>query len=74
MQPSDYAVLTSARSGRCSSWNVEGRNQDWWRIEPGETRVLADVNGPGAITHLWMTQSNHYRECLLRHHPRQHRP
>ena len=66
MQPSDYAVLTSARSGRCSSWNVEGRNQDWWRIEPGETRVLADINGPGAITHLWMTQSNHYRECLLR--------
>jgi hypothetical protein len=28
--------------------------------------VLADVKGPGVITHLWMTQPNHYRECLIR--------
>ena len=41
------------------------RNDDAWNIEPGERRVLADIQGPGTITHLWMTQRNHYRECLL---------
>ena len=60
------AGLTNGKSGRCSSWDVTGRNQDAWRIEPGETRVLADIRGPGAITHIWMTQGNHYRECLLK--------
>lgn len=35
-------------------------------IEPGETRVMADIQGPGQITHIWMTQGGHYRECLLR--------
>jgi len=58
--------IRSARTGRASSWDTTGRNQDFWWIEPGETRVLAEIDGPGAITHLWMTQSNHYRECLLR--------
>jgi hypothetical protein len=28
--------------------------------------VLADIEGPGCITHIWMTQQRHYRECLLR--------
>jgi len=28
--------------------------------------VLADIKGPGVITHLWMAQPNHYRECLLK--------
>jgi hypothetical protein len=37
-----------------------------WTIGPGETRVLADIKGPGQITHIWMTQGNHYRECLIR--------
>ena len=45
---------------------TRGRNQDCWSFEPGETRVLADIRGPGCITHIWMTQPNHYRECLLR--------
>ena len=57
---------TKARTARCSSWDTTGRNADAWRIEPGETRVLADIAGPGRITHIWMTQPNHYRECLLR--------
>ncbi len=53
-------------TGRASSWNTEGRNSDSWQIGPGETRVLADIKGPGQITHIWMTQGNHYRECLLK--------
>src|SRR4051812_23601039 len=47
---------TDARSGRVSSWDQRGRNQDYWTTGPGETRVLADLEGPGQITHIWMTQ------------------
>ena len=60
------AYLRSAQTGRASSWEETGRNSDAWWIEPGESAVLADIKGPGRITHLWLTQSNHYRECLLK--------
>jgi hypothetical protein len=30
-------------------------NQDFWWIEPGETRALFDVTGCGTINHIWMT-------------------
>ncbi len=58
--------LRSAKAGRCSSWDKTGRNRDFWDIPPGESRVLADISGPGAITHIWMTQRNHYRQCLIK--------
>ncbi len=58
--------LQNRRTGRFSSWDKTGRNADSWTIEPGESRVLADIPGPGKINHIWMTQRNHYRECLLR--------
>jgi hypothetical protein len=48
-----------------SSWDRSGRNDDFWTIEAGERRLLADLEGPGAITHLWLTQQAHYRDCLL---------
>ncbi|MBN2309011.1 MAG: DUF2961 domain-containing protein [Candidatus Hydrogenedentes bacterium] len=54
------------KTGRQSSWDTSGRNGDCWWFQPGETRVLADIQGPGKITHIWMTQRCHYRECLLR--------
>jgi D-arabinan exo alpha-(1,3)/(1,5)-arabinofuranosidase (non-reducing end) len=50
------ARVRDARTGRVSSFDQRGRNQDNWIIGPGETRVLADLEGPGAITHIWMTQ------------------
>jgi hypothetical protein len=62
----ELSRITDAQSGRASSWDTTGRNADAWVIAPGECRVLADLSGPGAITHIWMTQPNHYRECLLR--------
>jgi hypothetical protein len=46
----------AARSGRLSSWDQSGRNRDAWLIPPRESVVLADLEGPGCITHLWMTQ------------------
>ncbi len=58
--------INNRKTGRFSSWDKSGRNADSWTIAPGETRVLADIKGPGQITHIWMTQGNHYRECLIR--------
>jgi hypothetical protein len=45
-----------ARTARVSSWDQRGRNQDYWTTAAHETRVLADLDGPGQITHIWMTQ------------------
>jgi Protein of unknown function (DUF2961) len=52
----EIARVRDARSGRVSSWDQRGRNQDAWIIGPGETRALADLEGPGTVTHLWLTQ------------------
>jgi hypothetical protein len=66
LNPFELARLHRRRTGRASSWDTSGRNNDRWHIAPGETRVLADIRGPGVITHLWMTQGAGYRECLLK--------
>ena len=58
--------LTGGRTKRISSWDTTGRNQDAWIIEPGETRLLAEIDGPGRITHIWMTQGSGYRDCLIK--------
>lgn len=62
----DITKITNAKTGRFSSYDKSGRNADSWIIHPGETKVLADIRGPGVITHIWMTQRCHYRECLIR--------
>ena len=59
-------MIHNRRTGRASSWDTTGRNNDAWSIPAGETAVLADIRGPAQITHIWMTQPNHYRECLLK--------
>lgn len=65
--------LTIARdfsAARVSSWDTSGRNADAWRIEPGETKVLADLVGPGVISHIWFTISSgdnlYLRKLVLR--------
>ena len=45
------------RSARVSSWDHTGMNNDHFVIQPGETAVLADIEGPGKITHLWFVQA-----------------
>jgi hypothetical protein len=62
----DVAHIRNRTTGRFSSWDTSGRNADYWMLAAGETRVLANIRGPGCITHIWMTQPNHYRECLLK--------
>jgi hypothetical protein len=36
------------------------------RIAPGQTFELADIAGPGAIQHIWMTPTGHWRFNILR--------
>ncbi len=44
------------RSLRVSSFDRSGGNNDRLeRIPAGERRVLADITGPGQITHIWVT-------------------
>lgn len=66
----DLARLRPARSARASSWDRSGGNDDCIRIEPGATAVLADIEGPGVITHLYFTiidpDPRDYRDAVLR--------
>ena len=47
-------------------------NRHGWKISPsieidaGETFVLADIHDSGAIQHIWMTPSGHWRFAILR--------
>jgi len=36
------------------------------KIEPGQTFVLADIRGPGAVQHIWMTPTGDNRLSILR--------
>jgi Protein of unknown function (DUF2961)/HEAT repeats/HEAT repeat len=57
--PSDglgLARLKNYSTYRVSSGNRDVKsNDDSKRIMPGETLVMADITGPGMITHLWLT-------------------
>ena len=35
-------------------------------IQPGETAVIAEIDEPGAIQHIWMTPTGHWRYSILR--------
>lgn len=43
------------RSRRVSSYDRGGGNRDSIVIEPGKTAVLAEIQGPAAIDHIWVT-------------------
>ncbi len=36
------------------------------RIQPKQTFTLAEIQGPGAIQHIWMTPTGHFRYSILR--------
>jgi hypothetical protein len=36
------------------------------RVAPGTTQVLADIEGSGAIQHIWLTPTGHWRFSILR--------
>lgn len=55
---------------RVSSFDTSGGNADAWVIQPGETKTLADISGPGVISHIWFTIASpdplYLRKLLLR--------
>lgn len=63
---SDLPRIRNRKTGRSSSWDQTGRNSDLWVIPARSSVILADITGPAQITHIWMTQLHHYRECLLK--------
>ena len=70
MSLADLARLRDATRKRESSWDTTGGNADAWMINPGETRTLAGMAGPGCVRHIWMTtmsREDHYlRKSVLR--------
>ncbi len=51
----DLPRLRDARRRRASSYDTSGGNRDFWLLQPGETRTLAQIDGPGSVRHIWMT-------------------
>jgi D-arabinan exo alpha-(1,3)/(1,5)-arabinofuranosidase (non-reducing end) len=55
---------------RESSYDRKGGNFDWWEIEAGAARNIAEIQGAGCIKHIWMTawcEDKHaLRKILLR--------
>jgi hypothetical protein len=57
------------RSERVSSYDRSGGNNDRLSIAPGETVVLAEIEGPAAIHHIWVTiaaEAFYGRKIILR--------
>jgi len=67
---SGLPALRDYRSRRVSSFDRSGGNRDWYDIEPGQTRVIAELDGPGCIRHMWCTMlfkdDAHLRRVVLR--------
>jgi hypothetical protein len=57
------------RSRRASSYDPTGGNSDAIPLKAGETVTLAEMNGAGAVRHIWMTtteQNHNLRGLVLR--------
>jgi hypothetical protein len=67
---SRWSSLSEGRSRRISSYDQSGGNADHIKVASGETKVLAEIEGVGVITHLWFTISSgdlmHRRNLVLR--------
>lgn len=69
----ELPVFKDYTAARESSYDRTGGNADGrhdWPLEPGETRVMADITGAGAITHIWITiatkDDKHLKHMVLR--------
>jgi hypothetical protein len=55
-------VSSAAAQDLGQGWKVN----PYVRIKARETFVIADIEGPGAIQHIWMTPGRKWRDCILR--------
>lgn len=67
----DFVRVDNTRhTRRSSSWSRAGDNRDRLSIVRGETETLLEVDGPGCITHIWITctsvESFYLRKLLLK--------
>ena len=69
----DLPRLKDFSAARQSSYDPTGGNADGrhdWPMQPGETRTIGEIEGAGAITHLWITiaspDSKHLKNIVLR--------
>jgi Protein of unknown function (DUF2961) len=67
---SSLAVLRDCRAGRESSFDKTGGNADWIVIPPHTIGKLAEIQGPGMITHIWIPTGkeppHNLKESVLR--------
>ncbi len=47
--------LIDKSSHRISSWDKRGKNYDWIQVKSKETKILAEIEGPGIIKHIYFT-------------------
>jgi hypothetical protein len=63
-QPQDYVLK------RVSSADPTGANADFREIQPAGMLTLLDANGPGLLTHIWITvasgEAYHLKKLMLR--------
>ena len=62
--------MTTIAAGTAKE-NARDLGQGWKvnpyiNIEVGQTATLAEINGPGAIQHIWMTPTGNWRFSILR--------
>ncbi len=70
---SHLPLLRNYSNHRVGSYDRTGANDDGFyenNIKPGETRALAEIEGPGIITHIWITiatsEPYHLKKLVLR--------
>jgi hypothetical protein len=66
----ELALLRNYRTAKASSYDRTGGNGDARRVEPGATLALMEADGPGAISHTWITiaaaDAQHLKKIVLR--------
>lgn len=57
---------TANASGAARDLGQGWKVNPYIRIQPGETFTMAEIEGPGAIQHIWMTPTGNWRFSILR--------